>query len=73
MLNWKRQPITTGEHMTQTTPLNVVKAGQRAWAQGNRRSLDSHGYCDRADNNLFESLSDTGRGDFGWGAKVTCG
>jgi Restriction Endonuclease associating with ARP len=50
--------------MTSTTPLDIIKARQRAWAQRSGRVLDEDGYCASADDNLFQRLSDTARDDF---------
>jgi hypothetical protein len=50
--------------MTSTTPLDIIKARQRAWAQRSGRVLDTDGYCASADDNLFQRLSDTARDDF---------
>ena len=50
--------------MTETKPLDIIKALQHAWAQRNGRALDKDGYCACADDNLFSRLSDAARGDF---------
>jgi hypothetical protein len=50
--------------MTEMTPLNTIRARQRAWAERNGRALDKDGYCTCADDNIFERLSDAARKDF---------
>jgi hypothetical protein len=50
--------------MTEQTPLDIIKTRQRTWAQRNGRALDHDGYCACADDNLFQRLSDSARGDF---------
>jgi Restriction Endonuclease associating with ARP len=65
ILNWIiGRPHDEREHMTETKPLHIIKARQRAWALRNGRALDKDGYCAGADDNLFRRLSETARDDF---------
>jgi hypothetical protein len=50
--------------MTDTQPLDIIKARQRLWAQRNGRTLTDKGYCGCIDDNLFERLSAAARQDF---------
>ena len=43
--------------------VDIIKARQRAWAQRQQHTLDTDGYCGRADDNVFQGLSEAARGD----------
>jgi hypothetical protein len=46
------------------SPLDPVKAGQRAWAIRSGRAIDKDGYCGCVDDNVFQGLSVGARRDF---------
>jgi hypothetical protein len=50
--------------MSNATPVDIIKARQRLWAQRTERALNDNGYCGCIDDNLFARLSDAARQDF---------